>query len=236
MSVSTQDPVSSDGFSILPAILNSPTLDALRAAVDLLLSDHAERSGVRHVRRDPLVRSNAIGPMRDLVLPYLGQASFAVRALVFDKTPTANWKVAWHQDVTIAVLDYRECPGWGPWSRKAGIWHVRPPVEVLENMLTVRLHLDECGSTKGPVRVIPGSHRAGRLSDSQIEAISRSGTPTDCLLELGGVLLMRPLILHASAPATTPAHRRVLHVEYAATSLPDGFEWSEKWGIQSGAV
>ena len=98
--------------------------------------------------RSPCLRSVATGPLRDLVVPYLGAAAFAVRALVFDKTPLANWKVAWHQDVTIPVTEYRECPGWGPWSRKAGTWHVRPPAEVLEGMLTVRLHLDDCGATQ----------------------------------------------------------------------------------------
>ena len=225
-----------DGYTILSRTAESIPLEELRGVLTTLLSLGAERGGVRGALTEPLLRSVATGPLRDLVVPYLGAAAFAVRALVFDKTPLANWKVAWHQDVTIPVTEYRECPGWGPWSRKAGTWHVRPPAEVLEGMLTVRLHLDDCGATNGPVRVIPGSHLAGRLSDAQIETVRRDGVPCDCLVPFGGALLMRPLLLHASAPATAPAHRRVFHVEYAATELPDGFVWAERSGTAAGAV
>ena len=230
------DTLLSEGFAILPTALDASTLDLARASVAALLADNPERGGVRNVLRDPLLRSLAVASMRDLVVPYLGEEAFAVRALVFDKTPTANWKVAWHQDVSISVTDYQERSGWGPWSRKAGAWHVRPPAAVLERMLTVRLHFDDCGATNGPVRVIPGSHLAGRLSDSQVEALSASRRPVDCLVEIGGALLMRPLLLHASAPASAPAHRRVFHVEYAAADLPDGFEWAERLGTGASAV
>jgi ectoine hydroxylase-related dioxygenase (phytanoyl-CoA dioxygenase family) len=134
--------------------------------------------------------------------------------------------VAWHQDVTIAVTEHREEAGWGPWSKKAGTWHVRPPAEVLEGMVAIRLHLDDCRAGNGPLRVIPGSHRAGRLSDIEVATRSQSGTSRDCLVPAGGVLLMRPLLLHASAAATAPGHRRVLHIEYAASPLPDGLVWA----------
>jgi hypothetical protein len=234
--VSHQPSVPLDGYTILPSIAETIPLEELRLVLTALLSRAADRGGARAVLHEPLLRSVATGPLRNLVQPYLGPAAFAVRALVFDKTPLANWKVAWHQDVAVSVREYRDCPGWGPWSRKAGTWHVRPPAEVLEGMLTVRLHLDECGPTNGPVRVIPGSHRAGRLSDAQVETRSRAGTPHDCVVPFGGALLMRPLLLHASAPAIAPAHRRVFHVEYAAADLPNGFLWAERWGNGVGAV
>ena len=234
--MSHQPSVGLDGYTILPRIAESIPLEELRLALTTLLSRGADRGGVRDVLKEPLLRSVATGALRNLVQSYLGAAAFAVRALVFDKTPLANWKVAWHQDVTVSVTEHREYPGWGPWSREAGTWHVRPPAQVLEGMLTVRLHLDDCGPANGPVRVIPGSHLAGRLSDAQVDALSRAGTPRDCVVPIGGVLLMRPLLLHASAPAVAPAHRRVFHVEYAAADLPDGFLWAERWGDGVGAV
>lgn len=155
----------------------------------------------------------------------LGASAKPVRGILFDKTPDANWKVTWHQDVTIAVSERREVPGFGPWSVKAGVVHVQPPVTILEAMLSVRVHLDDCNSENGPLRVLPGSHRHGRIHQSQIEGW-RSRVPEEiCEAARGSVLLMRPLLLHASSPATSPSHRRVLHLDYAFGELPGGLEW-----------
>ncbi|MHB1329674.1 MAG: phytanoyl-CoA dioxygenase family protein [Gemmatimonadales bacterium] len=217
------------GYSVVPSGLTAEVVAELRAQVDPILARHAERGGVRDLFQHlPSLVSLAVGPLRQLVAPTLGPNAVAVRALLFDKTPVANWKVTWHQDVTISVSEYADCHGWGPWSRKAGAWHVRPPAAVLERMLTLRLHLDACGPDNGPVRVIPGSHQVGRFSDPELERVARSAEPVDCLVAEGGVLLMHPLILHASAPAAAPSHRRVIHIEYAsADPLPDGFSWAE---------
>jgi len=167
--------------------------------------------------------------VRALVEAVLGPDAFAVRGILFDKTPDANWKVAWHQDLTIAVHERHEVEGFGPWSEKAGIVHVQPPAAVLERMVTVRLHLDPCGPENGPVQVIPGSHRAGRLSADEVQRsrAERDAVPT--CVGAGGVLLMRPLLLHASSPSTAPAHRRVIHLEFAADALPGGLEWHGRW-------
>lgn len=220
------------GYSVVPSGVTTEVVAELRAQVDPILARHAERGGVRDLFQHlPSLVPLAVGPLRDLVAPTLGAGAVAVRALLFDKTPVANWKVTWHQDVTISVSEYADCLGWGPWSRKAGAWHVHPPAAVLDRMLTLRLHLDPCGPDNGPVRVIPGSHLGGRFSDSEVERVARSAAPVDCLVAEGGVLLMRPLILHASAPAAAPSHRRVIHIEYAsADPLPDGFNWAEAVG------
>src|SRR5262245_7189469 len=91
-------------------------------------------------------------PFACFVEPILGPGAFVVRGLFFDKTPRANWKVSWHQDLTIAVRVRIEAPGFGPWSLKAGVVHVQPPAEILERMATVRLHLDDCSESNGPLR------------------------------------------------------------------------------------
>jgi ectoine hydroxylase-related dioxygenase (phytanoyl-CoA dioxygenase family) len=155
----------------------------------------------------------------------IGHGARPVRALLFDKRVDANWRVTWHQDVSIAVREQVDLPGFGPWSEKDGVVHVQPPAEILEGMIALRLHLDPCGAENGPVRVLPGSHRAGKLRESEYEGWRARVAEVPCLADRGDVLLMRPLLLHASAPASAPDHRRVLHVEYAAGPLPDPLHW-----------
>jgi ectoine hydroxylase-related dioxygenase (phytanoyl-CoA dioxygenase family) len=168
----------------------------------------------------------ATAAVRRLIEPHLGPSAQAVRGILFDKTPAANWKVAWHQDRSIAVRERRDVAGFGPWSVKDGVVHVQPPAEVLACMLTLRLHLDDCDDTNGPLRVIPGSHRDGILTDAAIAAAVAAGPVVNCCMPAGGVLLMRPLLLHASSAATHPRHRRVLHVEFSPDDLPGGLAWA----------
>ena len=191
----------------------------------------AGRGGIRNVLHlSPRLRRLVNHPsVRDVVAAGLGPSAFAVRGVLFDKHSGANWKVPWHQDLTICVRRRLPTLGYGPWSEKAGIPHVQPPRQVLEEMLTVRIHLDECGSSNGPVRVIPGSHRSGRLSDAAIAAVTRSGETVTCTVRRGGLLVMRPLLVHASSAATAPDRRRVLHLDFASSTLADGLEWSEQW-------
>ena len=141
--------------------------------------------------------------------------------------------MTWHQDLTIAVRERHEVPGFAFWSEKAGVMHVQPPVSILENMLAVRLHLDDCGPDNGPVRVLPGSHRHGRIAESEIPAWRQRVAEVVCTVPRGGVLLMRPLLLHASSPAVSPSRRRVVHIEYAADGLPGGLEWRWRHPIAS---
>lgn len=174
----------------------------------------------------PAVRQLAhSSSIRALVEPILGAAAFPVRGLLFDKTPEANWKVAWHQDLTIAVQKRTDIPGYGPWSLKAGVQHVQPPVEVLMSMLSVRLHLDDCDEANGPLQVLSGSHQTGKLSAAEIVAWRSRKTAINCCLKRGGALLMRPLLLHASAPSCCSEHRRVIHIEFASTALAPGLKW-----------
>lgn len=168
-----------------------------------------------------------------LVRPHLiaeGQNSEprAVRAIWFDKSTEANWLVAWHQDLTVAVRKRVETRGFTAWSLKEGVPHVQPPTPLLERMLTVRLHLDDANATNGALRVIPGSHRHGRLSAEQTTALREQHPEVVCEVAAGDALLLRPLLLHASARSSRPGRRRVLHLEYAGFDLPDGLEWHEQ--------
>lgn len=223
------------GFSIVPTVLTDGEVDALLEA--LHQAQDAEgarrRSGdvfaMRNLLRDvPAVRATAASDaIRALVEPVLGTGAFPVRGIFFDKTAAANWKVVWHQDSKIPVRRRLEVAGFRSWSLKAGIVHVEPPEAVLERMLTVRLHLDNCGEGSGPLMVKPRSHRCGRLDDRERERWVRESPPVPCLVPRGGALVMRPLLLHASSAAREPGHRRVVHLEFAVEPLPGGLEWAE---------
>jgi ectoine hydroxylase-related dioxygenase (phytanoyl-CoA dioxygenase family) len=125
------------------------------------------------------------------------------------------------------VRERAETPGFGPWSVKAGVPHVQPPPELLARMLTLRLHLDDCGPANGPLQVLPGSHADGALSPAAVAAWRGRVPPEACLVPAGGAVLMRPLILHASSAATAVGHRRVVHLEWSADELPGGLRWHE---------
>ncbi|MEP7001505.1 MAG: phytanoyl-CoA dioxygenase family protein [bacterium] len=213
------------GWMITPPVVPEHVLADLTRELTPLLEGNG-RGGIRHLLDRPSVRAlSRSEPVRSVAESVLGAQCIAVRGILFDKTPGANWKVIWHQDLTIAVRTRRDVPGFEPWTEKEGVPHVQPPVEVLEGMLAVRVHLDECGSGNGPVRVISGSHARGRLSPDDVEVWKARGPIIECVVERGGILAFHPLILHASSPATKPGHRRVVHLEFASGALPTGLAW-----------
>lgn len=223
------------GFAVIPDVVAPELIDSLARAIDAAGEGPAvlRREGALYGMRDalrglPEVRDLARSEvLLGLVRPVLGPGAFAVRALLFDKTPGANWGVPWHQDLTIAVRERLNTPGFGPWTVKAGIVHVRPPVDVLERMVTLRVHLDDSEEDQGPLRVLPGSHRDGRLDAEATHLRLGRERPVSCLVGRGGVVMIRPLLLHASSPAESPRRRRVVHLEYAADPLPGGLAWFE---------
>ena len=215
------------GWAITPPVIDRGTVELLRAELGALVANG--RGGARNLLQTRGARELAkSAQIRSLAEAVLDSSCFAVRALLFDKTSAANWKVVWHQDLTIAAREQHDVPGFGPWTTKAGVAHVQPPVEFLERMLAIRVHLDPCRATNGPVRVINGSHRLGRLSGADIDRARKTGVETECLVDEGAVLAFRPLILHASAPALTPNHRRVIHIEFAASELPLPLRWHDE--------
>jgi len=166
--------------------------------------------------------SGCIGAIASEVL---GQEARPVRAILFNKSAETNWALGWHQDRTICVKERRDTPGFGPWTVKAGMVHVAPLIELLAGMVTLRAHLDVVPATNAPLMIAPGSHRLGRIPESQISAVVNKCGTSICAADAGDVWLYSTPILHASDAATFPRSRRVLQVDYAAASLPDGLEW-----------
>jgi ectoine hydroxylase-related dioxygenase (phytanoyl-CoA dioxygenase family) len=165
-------------------------------------------------------RPGLFGPLVGLLGPEAG----VVRALFFDKPPGHSWALPWHKDYNVAVVEHRSFGVFTKPTRKAGVPHVEAPAALLERMITARIHLDDMTDDNGPLRVIPGSH----TSLQEVDDERREPVTIDC--RAGDVLLMRPLLTHASghcAPTTT-RHRRIVHLECAPSPvLPDGYEWHD---------
>lgn len=213
--------IDGDGYAMVQGWLSANECEKLAAAIG-----PADRAGRRGVLELPCVAELARSArLLEIVRPQLSGEPFAVRAIYFNKSAEANWFVGWHQDLTIAVQERRETPGFEAWSMKEGVPHVQPPVEVLEKMLTLRLHLDDADASNGALRVLPGTHRLGRLSVDEIERQRAQAAEVVCEARAGDVLIMRPLLLHASGRSTLERERRVLHIEYAGEALPSGLEW-----------
>jgi ectoine hydroxylase-related dioxygenase (phytanoyl-CoA dioxygenase family) len=228
-----QAQLETDGYALLPDFAASAEIDDLieaiessRCSIGSTLSER-ESFAIRDLLQVvPAVGEWAASPsVRNFMHSLLEKEARVVRGILFDKTPGANWKVPWHQDLTIAVQQQHDAPGFGPWSIKAGIPHVQPPMEVLQRMVTLRLHLDECDAGNGPLRVLPGTHRHGRLSSEAIAERRGLASEVLCTTPRGGALLMKPLLLHASSPCQSPRHRRVVHLEWSADILPHGLQW-----------
>jgi ectoine hydroxylase-related dioxygenase (phytanoyl-CoA dioxygenase family) len=218
-----------EGYAIVEGVLSD---EAVQDYIDLLCSTPVEsslRGGRRNLLSVPEMKELADSvALRELVHPILGGDAFPVRGTLFDKQEGSNRKVPWHQDVTIAVKERIDSDGYGPWSVKEGVQHVQPPTAILERMVTVRLHLDDCLASNGALRVIAGSHRLGRLDQNRIHEHVFSSLERTCEVRRGGVLLMSPLTIHASSVSEKPQHRRVIHFDYAKANLIDGLEWFER--------
>ncbi len=166
-------------------------------------------------------------PLIEIAREILGENVRPVRSVFFDKVVGANWNVAWHQDTSIALKSRHETAGFGPWSNKQGVVHAEPPEEYLANTLTLRIHLDRADTESGVLRIVPGTHKNGRVRSGNILRIVEDSKVIECNAKAGDVLLMNPLLFHSSRKATNPSRRRVIHIEYSAMELPEPLEWYE---------
>jgi ectoine hydroxylase-related dioxygenase (phytanoyl-CoA dioxygenase family) len=223
-----------DGYAVVEKVISPHEVNVLIDAIAALpIGEEIRRKrstyGVRNLLEicAEVRQLAASAPVRALVTPILGDDCFAARAIFFDKTPDANWKLGWHQDSVISVRERIDVPEFVGWSQKAGVVQVQPPAEVLSKMLAIRVHLDESHADNGPLRVLPGSHKFGWLDD-EIDNWKQRVPEAICQAPAGGVVVMRPLLIHASSASVKPSHRRVIHIEFAFEDLPGGLEWNQR--------
>ena len=225
--------VQAKGFATIPGVLDAGVVAGIIAELRNIPRSEATKQrgqsyfGIRNLLSivPSLQYLESSASIRSLVDPIASSGARVVRGIFFDKTPEANWKVPWHQDLTIAVRQRKEVAGFTAWSMKAGITHVQPPSWILNEVLALRLHLDATTEEGGALKVIPGSHTRGRLSADDIQSVRRETKPVVCSVEKGDVLVMRPLLLHSSSVSNNSSHRRVIHLEFCSVKLPGGLEW-----------
>ncbi|CAN5389681.1 phytanoyl-CoA dioxygenase family protein [soil metagenome] len=221
--------LAADGCGLLANVIGGLELLALQDHAAKLLADSGKEktAGLRNLLADDpaLIGFARSSPAAKIAATILGYAARPVRIILFDKSEQANWSVPWHQDVNIAVTGKTERDDYGPWTTKEGVQHVVPPVAVLERMITLRLHLDECGTDNGPLRIAPGSHCLGIVRGSAARSQDFEKNAREMLADAGDVIAMRPLVFHSSQKASSAQRRRVLHIEYAAGSLAEGLSW-----------
>jgi ectoine hydroxylase-related dioxygenase (phytanoyl-CoA dioxygenase family) len=217
--------VEKHGFAIIPDVV--PENDMARVILELAANPlPRSRAGSRHALRHPSIAMLARHPsLIGLAEEILGGGAIPFRATLFDKSPHSNWLVAWHQDRALPIRKRQEATGWGPWSVKEGVIYAHAPASALRNVLALRLHFDDSTLENGPLRVLPGTHLTDVLSDDALHHLAAQSPAIDCVVPRGGVLAMRPLIVHSSSKSRDEHPRRVLHIEYAPSLvLQDGLE------------
>lgn len=163
--------------------------------------------------------------MMELISTFSESDYFLTKAIYFDKPSASNWFVAYHQDLSISVKEKVDLNQFKNWTYKKGQYGVQPPLEILEDTITVRIHLDKTDTGNGALRVIPKSHLHGIIRSDSNDWNRESEIVCD--VEKGGAMLMKPLTLHASKRTTNRKQRRVIHLEFNKHLLPKPLQWLE---------
>jgi len=164
--------------------------------------------------------------LKQILLDVFGDAYFAVKSIYFDKPEKSNWYVAYHQDLTISVNNKLELEGFGPWTVKQDQFAVQPPISILERNFTIRIHLDDTNAHNGALKVVPRSHLKKVYRPETINWEKEQ--EVICNVNRGGIMFMKPLLLHSSSRTTNGQKRRVIHIEFSDVELPNGLQWSER--------
>ncbi|MBS0308880.1 MAG: phytanoyl-CoA dioxygenase family protein, partial [Proteobacteria bacterium] len=225
MNAALKASLENNGYAIVPSVLTQNEISLLANEPSFQLQNNAP-VGIRSiVQKSIAAHALAHSPaIRSLVEPVLGAKARLVRSILFNKNRDTNWNVTWHQDLSIAVRSRFDISGFVAWSEKEGVPHVQPPPTLLEQMLTVRIHLDDANANNGALWVAPGSHRCGRIRSEETTATVAHFGQHLCAAQAGDVLLMRPLLLHTSRKTESDVQRRVIHLEFSGFNLPAPLE------------
>lgn len=226
--------VTTNGFTVIDNVYSSEEISLL---IDLINSADSSKPAFRKSETLFAIRQflNEIPSTLPILLNknlsaiisnIFGKSYFVVKSIYFDKPEKSNWYVTYHQDLTISVDRKIKIDGFGPWTTKQNQFAVQPPVSILEKNFTVRIHLDDTDENNGALRVIPKSHLKNIYRAETIDwSVEKE---TSCVVKQGGIMIMKPLLLHASSRTTNSQKRRVIHIEFSNQELPDGLNWSEK--------
>jgi ectoine hydroxylase-related dioxygenase (phytanoyl-CoA dioxygenase family) len=229
-----KDEILENGFSIINNIYSLPEIEQIKSII------HQADSS-----KDTFRKSNDLFAVRQflkeipetvelifnenlklIISELFGKNYFVVKSIYFDKPEQSNWFVSYHQDLTISVEKKIELPNYGPWTIKQNQFAVQPPLDILENIFTIRIHLDDTNENNGALKVIAGSHLKNIYRPETIDWTKE--TETICKVNKGGIMIMKPLLLHSSNKTTNNSKRRVIHIEFSNMELPQELNWSER--------
>ncbi|RYY19483.1 MAG: phytanoyl-CoA dioxygenase [Chitinophagaceae bacterium] len=221
------------GFAVIENVYSDTDIASISKAIETADTANstyrksAELFAIRQFLKElPDVSSHIfVERLNTIISTLFGNKYFVVKSIYFDKPGTSNWFVAYHQDLTISVNRKADVAGFGPWSVKQNQYAVQPPLDILETNFTARIHLDDTDEHNGALRVIPKSHLKGIYRPETIDWATEQ--EVICNVPKGGIMLMRPLLLHASSRTTNNKQRRVIHIEFSNQVLPDPLAWSE---------
>ncbi|MEO1308320.1 MAG: phytanoyl-CoA dioxygenase family protein [Pseudomonadota bacterium] len=215
-----RDQFEQDGRIWFRNAISEQDLADFDAAVDL-----EAKAGQRVDTSPALTRALAPGQSLRAAIGQIDPQAKPVRIVGFNKSSQSNWAVPWHQDRAIAVADKAEVYGFRNWTKKSGTWHCEPPTALLDDMLFVRVHLDDSDDTNGAMRIAVGSHAKGIVPADRAATEARNFPNETCSAKRGDVLVLKMLTLHASSPAATESTRRVLRIDFTSSELPSPLRW-----------
>jgi ectoine hydroxylase-related dioxygenase (phytanoyl-CoA dioxygenase family) len=228
-----------DGFTIIDNIYTTVEADKI---IDLInqadttnetFRKSSDLFAIRQFLKEiPKAAGLILNPrLKKIVEQYFGSDFFVVKSIYFDKPEVSNWYVSYHQDLTISVDRKTELQNFGPWTVKQNQFAVQPPIEILQNIFTIRIHLDDTNENNGALRVIPKSHLNGICRPEKSDLTN--SFEFICNVGKGGIMIMKPLLLHSSGRTINNKKRRVIHVEFSNIELPAELKWSERMNCVS---
>ena len=211
-----KEEIESSGFAVVEDVFADKQIDAILSAIDKADGNKptfrktTDLFAIRQFFKEipEAIPYVFIPPLKGIIEQLFGPGFFIVKSIYFDKPGSSNWFVAYHQDLTISVAEKWMMEGFGPWTIKQNQYGVQPPLEVLQNNFTIRIHLDDSDENNGALKVIPGSHLKGIYRPETIDWETEKEVV--CRVAKGGVMIMRPLLLHASNRTTNSKQRRVI--------------------------
>lgn len=229
-----KDQLSDNGFAIIENIYDATELTAISTLINQSSSDKEtfRKSGdlfaIRQFVKEIPGTTNILlnYKLRTILSNLFSRSYFITKSIYFDKPENSNWYVSYHQDLTISVDEKADTPGFINWTKKQNQFAVQPPINILENNITVRIHLDNTDENNGALKVIPQSHLKGIYRPETIDWSEEK--EISCSVPSGGVMLMKPLLLHSSGRTTNQKQRRVIHIEFSDHELPASLNWSER--------
>ncbi len=226
--------IEKNGFVVIPNVFSETEINAITSCIDAVdtsaetFRKSADLFAIRQFLNEIPSASNNIfnDILKSIIASLFGEDYFVVKSIYFDKPQDSNWFVSYHQDLTIAVTTKSEIEGYSSWTVKQGQFAVQPPTGILENIYTIRIHLDDTTEENGALKVVPESHNKGIYRPENIDW--NTETEAVCDVDKGGIMIMKPLLLHSSSRTTNNKRRRVIHIELSNKELPQEIHWAEK--------